>query len=86
MMKTKNNPKMKQSLLRWSRLCMTSGSAARRENKEKASLEILTMKKALKSHLHVNQITSFTLHLKTQVKLKNRQRDTNLLKFLLNLR
>jgi sulfate adenylyltransferase subunit 1 (EFTu-like GTPase family) len=65
---------------------MTSGSVARRENKEKVSLEILTMKKALKSHLHVNQITSFTLHLKTQVKLKNLQRNTNLLKFLLNLR
>ena len=85
-MKMKNKPKIKQSLLRWSRLCMTSGSAARRENKEKANLEILTMKKALKSHLHTNPTTSFTLHLKTQVKLKNRQRNTNLLKFLLNLR
>jgi len=71
MIKMKNNPKMKQSLLRWSRLCTTSGSVARRENKEKANLEILTMKKALKSHLHANPITSFTLHLKTQVELKN---------------
>lgn len=85
-MKMKNNSTMMQSLMRWSRLCMTSGSAARRENKEKANLEILTMKKALKSHLRANQITSFIRHLKIQVRSKNLQRNTNLPRFLLNLR
>lgn len=85
-MKMKNNSTMMQSLMRWSRLCMTSGSAARRENKEKANLEILTLKKALKNHLHANPTTSFTRLLKIQVRLKNLQRNTNLLRFLLNLR
>ena len=83
-MKMMTNPKMVQGSLRWSRLCMISGSAARRENKKKVNLEILTMKKALRSLLYANPTIKLIRHLKTQVKLKDLKRNTNLLRFLLN--